>query len=291
MKKVTFVRVCATICFCFLFLVGPDIALGQLQPKPKDIPAVKIPQQMTPSVETKPKIPEGIQRLGRAQLSDLEIGTDGAGRWFWKVTVTNTGTTVIDGKKLTAQGYSISFPSAQNSWKPASGTSVSQTNIAPNQSVTARAYWTRCCLTDQLEVKLFESPSNAIWDAKKITNLLFNPAQKKPLDVRMKSIEWDDTQKAWRATVKNFTNYTVKIAVQGYLWPVGTNQSVPAGGTEITLGPHEEKAAMALHATTAKNGDLLKAHIWFPMGCGESFENCGGAGSYNITIPNSTTFF
>jgi hypothetical protein len=113
------------------------------------------------------------------------------------------------------------------------------------------------------------------------------------LDVRVKRIEWDDAVKGWKATIKNNTNFTVKIKVQGdYYSPNVTPANIlPAGGRQLTLGPQAEAVTMQLHTANAKNGDTLRVHIGFVMGaCNETWEDCGGKSSYNITIPNSTNF-
>jgi hypothetical protein len=283
MKRTTFTLALSTICFAALCLMAGSPGFSQVKPKALD-PPVKI---------LKPKIPEGIKKIGRAEISGLKIGTDATGTWTWTATIKNSGPAALDGKNLTVQGYSRAFPPAQNTWKPASGSIVSQGSLAPGQSVDVTRHWTRCCLTHELKVELRNSISNNTMDTKTLSGLIYSTAPKKPLNVKITRIEWDDSAKTWRATLKNFTDYTVKMGVQGYLWPADANTSVPAGGQRLTINPLEEKTSMALHASGAKNGDVLKVHIWADMNndyCGEDWRDCGGKGSNNITIPNSRTY-
>lgn len=293
MKKATIASTSFFICFFICFLVSAGLVFGQDRPRPRDLPAGISPQQTVPGVSKKPEVPEGIQKIGRAEINNLEVGTDAAGKWFWKATVKNTGATTLEGKNLTVQGYSIAFPPQLNEWKPASGSIVGNTSIAPGRTATVTRFWTRCCLTDELKVELRDTLSKTVWDTKTLTNLIHRVVDRRVLDVRVKRIEWNDNAKTWRATVKNFTNYTVKIFVQGYLWPAGANTPVAAGGSQVTLGPQAEQTVIPLHAATAKNGDTLKVHFWFDMNaetCGESRDDCGAKGSHIIMIPNSRDF-
>ena len=139
----------------------------------------------------------------KAAITDLQIGTGPTGGWFWQATVKNTGNTPINGRDFTVQGLKKSFPAPQNNWTPASGSIISTTVIAPNQSVVVKRNWTRCCQTDQLKVDLRRASNNTVMDTKLLTNLLKNPAQNIPVDVRVKRIDWDSNTKKWRATLKN----------------------------------------------------------------------------------------
>ncbi|RPI76177.1 MAG: hypothetical protein EHM45_13720 [Desulfobacteraceae bacterium] len=292
MKKLTLLTALITACFLTLFLLNDGFAAPPAKPKAPLTPAGTATPQTTPAANQQSAVP-GSLKIRKAEMTNLVIGTAADGTWTWKATVKNTGTAALNGKDLTVQGSSISFPPAQNTWKPASGSIVSSGTLAPNQSVEVLRHWTRCCLTDQLKVELRDTVANKVLDTKLLAGLIYSAAPMKPLDVRVKRIEWDDSAKTWKATVKNNTNFTLKFSVQGYLWPAGTNSPVPAGGQQLTLGPQAEKTAMALHATGAKNGDLLKVHIHFLMGagaCNENWEDCGGRGSHNITIPNSANF-
>ncbi len=228
----------------------------------------------------------------KAAITDLQIGTGPTGGWFWQATVKNTGNTSINGRDFTVQGLKKSFPAPQNNWTPASGSIISTTVIAPNQSVVVKRNWTRCCQTDQLKVDLRRASNNTVMDTKLLTNLLKNPAQNIPVDVRVKRIDWDSNTKKWRATLKNLSPYTVKITVQGVLWPQGATSPLPAGGHMITVGANAEATTMWLSGgTNAQNGDMLQVHKKFIMGsCNESNEDCGYKGSNNITIPNSRSF-
>jgi hypothetical protein len=259
-----------------LFLVGDCFAAG-------------------PGTSQKPTIPGGIKTIRGAQITSLEIGTNASGTWFWKATVKNTGNATLNGPDLTVQGKCISFPPAQHTWQAASGSIVSQGTLAPNQTVEVMNFWSRCCLTYQLKVELRDKLTNKVWDSKLLSGLIYSTVLMKPLDVRVKRIEWDDGVKGWKATIKNNTNFTVKITVQGDFYDpsILPAKILPAGGQQLTLGPQAEGTTMQLHAPTAKHGDILRAHIGFIMGsgtCNETWENCGGKGSNNITIPNSANF-
>lgn len=284
MKKSSIFIVFIGVCMLAFFLAGDIFAGAPVKPK--------APVAQTGTAVPQTKVP-GPLKIRKAEITNLVIGTDATGTWTWKATVKNTGTAVLNGRDLTVQGTCISFPPAQHTWQAASGSIVSSGTLAPNQSVDVLRHWSRCCLTDQLKVELRDNVGNKVWDSKLLAGLIYSTAPMKPLDVRVKRIEWDNGAKSWKATVKNNTNFTLKITVQGYLWPAGTNNPLPAGGQQLTLGPQAEKTSMALHATSAKNGDTLKVHIGFIMGagtCNESYEDCGGRGSNNITIPNSMNF-
>ncbi|WP_157092295.1 hypothetical protein [Thioalkalivibrio nitratireducens] len=69
--------------------------------------------------------------------------------------------------------------------------------------------------------------------------------------------------------------------------------AVPAGGQRLTLGPGEDGTTIPLHAASASSGDVLKVHIWAdmnPQAFGETWKDCGGQVSWNITVPHSKTF-
>jgi hypothetical protein len=250
-------------------------------PAQKLAPATKV---VNPKVIKKPVI------IG-AKIMDLVIGTDAAGGWFWEATIKNTSNTSVSGRNFSVQGEKKSFPQAQNPWTPASGSMVSQSTIVANQTVKVRLHWNRCCETDQLRVQLRYTPNNSVLDTKTLTNLLYSPVLRKPVDVRVKRIEWNDSTKKWQATLKNISNYTVKILVQGYLWPQGTATQNPAGGSTVTVPANGEAVAMWLSAPNAQHGDMLKVHQKFIMAsCNESNNDCGFKGSNNITIPNSKDY-
>lgn len=294
MKKMTVLISIMIICFFTLFLLADSFAAGPVKPKTPVTPAGTAVPQTTPLTSQKPTVPGGIKTIRHAQITNLEIGTDATGTWFWKATVKNNGTATLNGPDLTVQGMCISFPPAQHTWQAASGSIISQGTLAPNQSVDVTNYWSRCCLTAELKVELRDKISNKIWDTKSVSNLIYSTAPMKPLNVRVKRIEWDNSVKGWKATIKNNTNYTVKMNVQGDLLPANNpNTVLPAGGQQLTLGPQAEAVTIQLHAATAKNGDTLRVHIGLIMGsgtCNETWENCGGTPSNNITIPNSANF-
>lgn len=293
MKKLAVLISIMIVCFFTLFLLSNSFAAGPVQSK---IPARQIgtaTPQAVPATSQRPQT--GLSKATRhAQIANLEIGTDASGTWTWKATIKNDGTATLNGKDLTVQGSCISFPAPQNTWKAASGSIVSQGTLAPKLTIDVKNAWSRCCLTDQLSVELFDKVTNTTWDTKTITNLIYSAAPMKPLNLYVKRIEWDDSVKGWKATIKNKTNYTVKMNVQGDLLPAGNlNTPLPAGGQQLTLGPQAEAVTMQLHAATAKHGDILRVHIGLIMGsgaCNETWENCGGKPSNNIIIPNSANF-
>ena len=289
----------ASLALAFLLAVTlPGVSLGADPTAPKTVPVkapLAVPAKNQAVTPVKPKIPRDVLKIRRAQITDLVIGTDATGTWTWTATVKNTGTATLKGSDLTVQGYRLSFPPAQNSWQAASGSIVSQGTIAPKQSVQVTRRWSRCCLTTQLKVDLRDGVSNAVWGTKTLSNLIYSTAPMKPFDVRVKAIVWDQAAKTWKATVKNNTGFTLKVTVQADLLPAGFGTPVPAGGQQLTLGPMAQKITMPLHAMTAQNGDLLRVHLGFDMGsgagtCNENWEDCGGKGSNNITVPNSKDF-
>jgi hypothetical protein len=295
MKKLVVLISIMIICFFTLFLMRDSFAASSTKPKAPLTPAGTANPQTAPATSQKPNIPGGIKTFRSAQITNLEIGTDATGTWFWKATVKNTGTATLNGPDLTVQGMCISFPPAQHTWQAASGSIVGAGTLAPNQTVDVKNFWTRCCLTTELKVELRDKISNKLWDTKSVSNLIYSTAPMKPLNIRVKRIEWDDSVKGWKATIKNNTNYTVKISVQGdfYSPNVTPVKILPAGGQQLTLGPQAEAVTMQLHAATAKHGDVLRVHIGLIMGsgtCNETWENCGGTPSNNITIPNSANF-
>jgi hypothetical protein len=294
MKKIVVLISIMIVFFLTLFLMSDSFAASSTKPKAPLTPAGTANPQTAPATSQKPNIPGGIKTFRSAQITVLEIETDPSGTWFWKVTVKNTGTATLNGMDLTVQGMCISFPPAQNAWKAASGSIVGAGTLAPNQTADVKNFWTRCCLTTELKVELRDKISNKIWDTKSVSNLIYSTAPMKPLNLRVKRIEWDDSVKGWKATIKNNTNYTLKMNVQGDLLPAANpNAPVPTGGQQLTLGPQAEVVTMQLHAATAKHGDVLRVHIGLIMGsgaCNEAWENCGGKPSNNITIPNSANF-
>jgi hypothetical protein len=301
MKKVSLFT---TLLFCCLFVllsVNAGIAQKTLTTQK---PATASSQPVLPSQRvtspaakvapaTKEKLNPALQEklvILRAEITDLVIGTNSSGGWYWEATIKNTSNGKISGKNLTVQGMKKSFPVAQNSWTPASGSIVSLSDIGRNQTVKVRRNWTRCCKTDQLQVTL-RGKNGTVLDTETLERLLHTPTLKHPVDVRVKSIEWNDSLKKWRVTLKNFSPYTVKMAVQGYLWPQGSTSAAPAGGATLMVPGNGEAAAMWLTASTAKHGDTLKVHTKFIMGsCGESNNDCGFKGSNNITVPNSRDY-
>lgn len=271
---------------CMLFHVTGSVGLAE-----KARTLTSPTQQVAPAKRIKTPVTIKRPRIRKAEIMDLVIGTHASGGWYWEVTVKNTGTSTINGKDLTVQGEKKSFPPVQNSWTAASGSIVSQTNIAPNQTVKVKRNWSRCCKTEELRVKLRDKTSNSVMDTKTLTHLLFDCVGKMPFNVKVKRVEWNDSTKKWRATLKNYSGYTGKLSVQGHLWPQGTTTPAPVGGATVTVPPNGEATTMWLSAPAAKHGDTLKVHKKFLMGsCGESNDDCGFKGSNNITLPNSTTF-
>ncbi|AHE99899.1 hypothetical protein [Thioalkalivibrio paradoxus] len=272
-----------------LFVMMHGSAFGQGFRGLPELPSGISPERTAPATIERP----GLRQIGRAEIVDLEVGTNPEGMWTWTATVRNVGTIPLDGRELAVQGYSIAFPPTQNTWKPASGSMVSRESLRPGQSAEVTAGWTRCCLTHELKVELRYRPSNQVMDTKSVSGLIYHTSQRRPLNVRVRRIEWDDSAKSWRATLRNHTDFTAKMVVQGYLWPEGQNVAVPAGGQRLTLGPGEDGTTIPLHAANASSGDVLKVHIWAdmnPRACGETWKDCGGRVSWNITVPHSKTF-
>lgn len=284
---------------------GPAYAADVVQPvRPGGMKAAPSAQKTVPQgmvspgatkapAVTKPntRIPDKIPQIIQAEITSLTLATDPGGTWQWKAVVRNTGPKAISGRDILVQGYRQAFASTK--WDAASGSIVSTGSILPGQSVTVTRAWTRCCRTNKLKVDLLLAGSHSLLDSELLDHLLLNPTLNHPVDVRVARLEWNDTAKTWVATIKNLSDYTVKLIVQGYLWPAGTNTPVPAGGQQLMLAPHAEGRTMGLHANTARHGDTLKVHLKFLMGgaaCNESDNDCGFKGSNNTTIPESRTY-
>ncbi len=279
-----------------LFVLIPGFVFGaSATPATKKAKVRVLPKAVVKkSTIQKTQTPDILRpRFKRAEILNFTIGTERNGIWFWEATIKNTGTVELDAQRTIVQAYKVSFPKAQNNWTGASGSIIGPGNLLPNQTRVIKEYWTRCCKTDLLKVDLRDNTTNTVLDTETLSHLVQNPVQNRPLNVKVKKIEWNSVTKTWQATLKNISSYTVKLSVQGYLWPANTTTPVPAGGNVVTLGPNGETSTMWLHATTAQNGDMLKVHTKFLMGnnvCNESNNDCGFKGSNNITIPNSHTF-
>lgn len=229
----------------------------------------------------------------RAWITDLTVETGPTGAWIWKAAVENTDKVALDGRELILQGYSHPYPFTGKSWTPASGSIVRSGTLAPRESVEVVRRWDRCCLTTALKIELRDRVTDQVIDSRVIYLPLHSTRPLKPFDVSVKRIEWDKEAKTWKATVRNDTDFTLKIGVQGYLWSKGVRNRVPAGGQQVLLRPHAEGTTMALHAPGARIGDNLHVHIGLatrPGTCNETWEDCGGKQFKRITVPTSANF-
>jgi len=269
----------------------------QMSPKPRHEtpPGIRKKKFQTPEL----MFPEGPPKFRKAEITQLVVGTKDNGGWTWTATVKNTGTSVLDGRKLGLQGFSS--PPSYN-WKPASGSIISQSDIQPGQSVMVTRNWTRCCMTYYLKVELRDRLSNNnIMDTKLISKGLWSkqPASSGyPFGVFITKIEWDSSAKTWRATVTNHSVFKMKIKVRGYYKSQGTENDddfVAFGQEEFLVGVNEERTTRSFPILSAENGDTIRVYAWYPSPCGEELEDCyvgnrNGNPYKEITIPNSNEF-
>ncbi|MCK5647940.1 MAG: hypothetical protein KAI22_03590 [Gammaproteobacteria bacterium] len=230
--------------------------------------------------------------LRSAEITDLKIGTESDGRWYWETTIKNTGNVALDGQDVIVQGYQLSSP--QGSWIGASGSRLGIGNFSPNQSRIIKMHWGRCCRTDQLKVDLLYEVSNLVLDTENLPNLLYSPGTlHMPYNIQTKQIEWNDTTKSWRTTLKNYSNYTIKLIVQGFLQNSSDWAKIPVGVSLITLGPNGEASSMWKNAEGAQPGDNLIVRSRLDMSgnnCNETSNDCR-QNQMIITIPNYSHTF
>lgn len=249
--------------------------------------------------KAKPVLTQKAKPVLRSAITHLKIGTESDGRWFWEATIKNTGNVELDEQNVTVQVYK--FSSFQGTWTAATGSIIRSKSISPGQSRVIKNYWSRCCTTDKLKIELRDRKRHLILDTRTLTSLVFSPSQYKPLNVRVKQIEWIATTRLWRATLKNFSQFTVKLRVMGtldlslglYGWPVWN----AVGADTITISPEGEASTMWLGGGGSSGigpGRQLSVIKYFLMDCTQ-FENaqqCGYSGEHDdITIPNSNTVF
>ncbi len=134
-----------------------------------------------------------------------------------------------------------------------------------------------------------------VLDSKVLTNLIQILPINLPVDVSVRRIEWDNAQKKWRATLKNRTDFYVKMGVQGYIRPPGTQDlGTPAGGVVIMISPQSQATTKWISApATATPGNYLDVHIWYSSGCSQDrdVKKCGFEWKWSTLIPNSKDFY
>ncbi len=160
--------------------------------------------------------------IRKAEIQSLVIGTEADGTWNWTAVVKNTGTTKIKKNTMTAQG--VQGTSA------ASG-SILPNDLAPGQSVSVKNFWTRCCASRTLKVDLWDnlkSPASVI-SSKKV--------RIPRIRIKVTDIRWNRMTKKWTAKVKNNTNLTIKIVVQGVATHANPIHWVGAGGYTKVVPP------------------------------------------------------
>lgn len=263
------------------------VAMGQ--------PGASKPSPFGPKINSKVTAKNPALLLIKGELTDLDIGTESSGKWFWEATVKNSGNAVIKKSDMTVQGIQKHFSSNYPN-KPASGSILPQ-DLAPNQSVTVKRYWTRCCVTKALQVNLRNNKTSSVVDSEELTNLMNIPGRPFGNKLKIKNISWDDTAKAWRVTIKNDTPYAIKLVVQGYRLP-GGNTSVtwqPAGGFRVTVPAGSTKVTKSVNQSQMQHGDKLKVALIFDTDkgfCGDysTEKNCGAERGNITTIPQSADF-
>ncbi|MEJ2155664.1 MAG: CARDB domain-containing protein [Desulfobacteraceae bacterium] len=254
---------------------------------PKTMRAAPAKQTMTKAINP------AVKHLMKAEITNFEIGTETDGRWFWVATVKNTGGGTIDARRLLLQATQIQFAPAHNPPVAGSGRLITS-SIAPGVSKAIKAYWGRCCRTEELSVELRDKTTNKVIDQKSITNLIHSMGYvTKVFDTKITRIEWDNTAKTWQATFQNNTPYYLKMVTQGTLIIDNYTQPVPVGGQRLLIGPNQTKKSMKFKANNAVNGNKIKVTFYFDSDsslCNQSVRDCGGESGNLTTIPNSNDF-
>ena len=273
----------------FLFLVCfilPGLAVAASR-TPVGKTDTNQPATKADTVKRTPANPvQGIKKpqIQAAEITRVEIDTYPTGDWFWKATVRNTGTVELD-RNLVVQGYKKSV--GQNTWEKVSQAVIGN-GFMPHQIRDYKRDWVRCCRTGNFKVEIKDNANNAILDSKMYATSLSTTIPQ-PNGASITQIEWNDATRQWRATLRSVQPWTLKFAVQGYLWHNGL--SSPAGGSVVTLTPNGQASTLWLHANGAQNGDMLKVHIKNLMpNCNESNEDCGFEQYKFIIIPTGNTF-
>jgi len=204
------------------------------------------------------KSPESMKALIRkAEILSLVIGSEADGTWNWTAVVKNTGTTKIKGNTMTAQG--VQGTSA------ASG-SILPNDLAPGQSVSVKNFWTRCCASITLKVNLYDNLKSP---ASVISNKKVGIPQ---IRIGVVGLAGSQTKKKWKATVKNDTNLSIKIVVQGLATHKNPIHWVGAGGYTNIVPPMGQITQYGSWSAY-QPGDLLGVELRY-------FDQkwCGGAG-------------
>ncbi len=282
----------------FMTLVT-DVALAadsaatskRVSPQKLSSPPSATPTKINPlrAIENKAVRESPVATIRRADITNLEIGTEPAGSWFWRVTVKNTGTASLKMEDIGVQGFNTPSSGMQ---PPSPPTPSPFVELAPNSSTNIKRTWVRNCNTDGLRVELKDKTTNTLWDTALLSNLNYKPALNQPEPVFIRSIEWDDSNKKWKATVENGSNYVLIIKVYGVLWEQGYMSQDLVGDQTFTLQPNAQATTWWLPASQAQHGDVLKVHKKFinfnsghPLTVG-----CSSQANNNITIPNSRVF-
>jgi hypothetical protein len=247
-----------------------------------------------PAKQTMTKtINPAVKHLLKAEITNFEIGTETDGRWFWIATVKNTGGGTIDARRLLLQATQIQFAPAHNPPVAGSGRLITSP-IAPGVSKAVKAYWGRCCRTEELSVDLRDKATNKVIDQKSIPNLIHSMGYvTQVFDTKIKRIEWDNTAKTWQATFQNNTPYYLKMVTQGTMIIDNYTQPVPVGGQRLLIGPNQTKKSMKFKANNAVNGNEIKVTFYFDSNsslCNQSVRDCGGEAGNLTTVPNSSDF-
>lgn len=175
------------------------------------------------AADTRIKKDMKVLKIRKAKIMSLVIGTEPDGTWTWTAVVKNTGTAHIQKNTMTVQGVQGS--------SAASG-SILPSDLAPGNSVSVKRFWTRCCGSTTLKVDLWDnlkSPGSII-STKKVRIPI--------IDLKVIGIRWNGSQKKWTATVKNNTNLSIKIVVQGVATHANPIHWVGAGGFTKVVPPN-----------------------------------------------------
>ena len=296
-KKLLFISLIFLLLPCFAFGASTSIPAAKVKVPTESIRDAKVKKPLLQKQGIKLTGPQSTKPVLRsAVITNLRIDTEASGKWYWEATIRNTGNVELEGTRGWLSGYKVAFPANQNVWTGASGSFLGHPSpsLLPNQTRAIKVYITRCCKTDQLKVELKDYVTNKIWDTKILTSLTKTPYR--PLDVRVKAIEWNEATKSWRATLKNFTGYTVTLSVIGVrVVPPNMAVGIPAGDSTITLGPNGEASSMWKNIGAAQQDDILVVRTVLRMlgsnFCNESDNDCGYQILDKIYLPNSQTFF
>jgi hypothetical protein len=289
-QKLFFVAFILLLLPCFAFGASTTLPDTKVKTSPESLQKAKREPRVLESQGAKivgPKMTKPVMRS--AQITRLWVATEPSGKWYWEVTIKNTGNVELEGNLVAVQGYKASSAQAQNNWTGASGKLIGFPNLLPNQSRTIKMRWNRCCSTDQLRVDVKDNKTNKILDTKTEASIKYSPYV--PVNVDIKRIEWDNATGSWRAIIKNFTWYNLRLSIQGYFFTGAGGSLQPAGSDIITIGPNAEVTT----AWTNTGGSQVVGNtfiVYWVMSenpCNENKDICGGR--RQITLPNSKSFF